>query len=189
MVKERKNSYSGDGKKLNIGCGANIRDGWVNLDCNDLPGVDVVHDIEKIPLPFGDDEFDIIRCDNILEHIEYIEVLKDIHRILKPGGKLIVRVPHFTTRINYSDPTHKKLFSIDTFDFFVDGMTDKNYYFDFHFSGMACKKIRFHKRGIFWLNRIIEPIINCSSKMQWFYELSFLARLFPASHIYIELIK
>ncbi|MFA5422253.1 MAG: methyltransferase domain-containing protein [Phycisphaerae bacterium] len=177
------------GKKLNLGCGSNIKPGWINLDCKDLPGVDVVHNIEDLPLPFGDNQFDVVRCDNVLEHIEYINLLKDIHRILKPEGLLIVRVPHFTTRLNYSDPTHKKLFSIDTFNFFVAGLTDKDYYFDFHFSRLALRKIRFYKKGIFWLNRLIEPVINCSPKMQRFYESSFLAGLFPANHIYAELIK
>ena len=56
-------------KKLNVGCGANIKTGWINMDCVELPGVDVVHDIENLPLPFEDEEFDEIRCDNILEHI------------------------------------------------------------------------------------------------------------------------
>ena len=176
-------------KKLNLGCGTNIKTGWINMDCADLPGVDVVHDIERVPLPFGSEEFDIIRCDNVLEHVDYIPVLKNLHRILKTKGCLIVRVPHFTARINYSDPTHKKLFSIDTFNFFVDGITDKNYYFDFHFSKIKCKKIRFLKKGIFWINRLIEPIINCSPRVQYFYECSFLSRIFPANHIYIEIIK
>lgn len=41
-------------KKLNIGCGSKNIQGWVNLDLKDIPGVDVVHDIENLPSPlFG----------------------------------------------------------------------------------------------------------------------------------------
>ena len=105
-------------KKLNLGSGKDIKDGWVNLDSAKLPGVDIVHDIEKLPLPFGDNEFNEILCQDILEHIEYIPVLKDIHRILKKGGKLTIRVPHFTSKSNFIDPTHKKRFSIYTFEMF-----------------------------------------------------------------------
>ena len=176
-------------KRLNLGCGRNIKTGWVNLDSANLPGVDIVHDIEKLPLPFNDEEFDEIRCDNILEHLEYIPVLKDLHRILKPGGLLTARVPHFTSRNNYVDPTHKKRFSIDTFDFFVNKKTDKSYYFDFYFSKIVSRRIKFYKKGIFWPNRIVEPLVNLSPKIQWWYESTYMCRLIPANDITVELIK
>jgi ubiquinone/menaquinone biosynthesis C-methylase UbiE len=72
-----------------------------------------------VPLPFKNEEFNEILCQDILEHTDYVPILRELHRILKPGGKLIIRVPHFTSRNNFIDPTHKKLFSINTFDFFV----------------------------------------------------------------------
>lgn len=178
-----------DIKKLNLGCGRNIKHGWINLDSAALDGVDVIHNIEYLPLPFKDEEFDLIRCDNILEHVNYIPVLQDLYRILKPNGQLEIRVPHFTSRNNYVDPTHRNSFSISTFDFFVKNQTDNDYYFDFHFSKITCRKIKFLKKGIFWFNRIIEPLVNLSSKSQIFYERSFLQSLFPANDIIVELIK
>ncbi|MBX4210680.1 class I SAM-dependent methyltransferase, partial [Candidatus Parcubacteria bacterium] len=105
--------------KLNLGSGTDIRAGWVNLDSAKLPGVDVVHDIQKLPLPFKDGEFDIILCRDILQHVDYTPILKDLYRILRPGGKLIIRVPHFTSKNNVIDPTHRSTFSVRTFDFFV----------------------------------------------------------------------
>jgi len=177
-------------KKLNLGCGRNIKNGWVNLDSVDIPGVDVIHDIEKLPLPFDDEHFDEIRCDNILEHVEYIPVLKDLYRILKPGGCLKIRVPHFSSRNNYVDPTHKKRFSVSTFEFFVaDSDYGKDYYFDFHFSKIASRKIKFYKKGIFWPNRIVEPLINLGPRIQWWYESTYMCRLIPANDIVVELIK
>jgi hypothetical protein len=53
-------------KKLNLGSGADIRTGWVNLDIGNITGVDIVHDIEKLPLPFDDDRFEEILCNDIL---------------------------------------------------------------------------------------------------------------------------
>jgi predicted SAM-dependent methyltransferase len=47
--------------KLNLGCGKDIRKGWTNLDCVNLPGVDIVHNINYLPLPFNDNEFDEIQ--------------------------------------------------------------------------------------------------------------------------------
>src|SRR3989338_8456713 len=144
-------------KRLNLGCGENIKEGWVNLDSAALPGVDVVHDIEKIPFPFKDGEFDEILCRDVLEHVEYIPVLRELYRILKPGGVLRVQVPHFTSRNNFVDPTHKKMFSVSTFDFFVKGTSkfaERAYYFDFSFSGIKSSRITFKRHGIFWPNRV-----------------------------------
>lgn len=46
------------------------------------------------PLPFGNDYFDTIVMDNVLEHIADPDfVLNEFGRVLKPGGKLIVGVP------------------------------------------------------------------------------------------------
>ena len=105
--------------KLNVGCGKDIREGWVNLDSVKLPGVDVCHDINLLPLPFADAEFDEILCKDVLEHVEYIPTLGEFHRILKSGGRLTIRVPHFTSKDAFSDPTHRKFFTSHTFRYFT----------------------------------------------------------------------
>jgi len=153
-----------------------------------LPGVDIVHNIQQLPLPFGDEEFDYILCQDILEHLEYIPVLKDIYRILEPGGILEIRVPHFTSRLNFIDPTHKKNFSIQTFQFFVkNSYGPRDYYFDFHFSNIIYSKITFGK-GIPY-NYVIEPIVNISEKTQILFEATFFSRIFPGNNIIIKIKK
>lgn len=177
-------------KRLNLGCGKDVRAGWVNLDKTALPGVDVAHDLEKIPLPFDNDAFDTILCQNILEHIDYIPVLRDLHRILKKGGSLIIRVPHFTSRRNYDDPTHKKMFSIRTFEYFVkDSRAGRDYYFDFHFEKILKSRILFEK-GFYGYNYLIEYGINAFRPLkETVFEATFLSRLFPAEQIAVTLIK
>ncbi|MCW6037307.1 class I SAM-dependent methyltransferase [Spirulina subsalsa FACHB-351] len=45
-------------------------------------------------LPFQDESFEVVTMLAVLEHIEYEqEILKEIKRILKPNGKLILTVP------------------------------------------------------------------------------------------------
>ncbi|TNE39990.1 MAG: class I SAM-dependent methyltransferase [Alphaproteobacteria bacterium] len=47
-----------------------------------------------LALPFADDTFDVVVCSEVLEHIpDYQQAVKEITRILKPGGKLAVSVP------------------------------------------------------------------------------------------------
>jgi ubiquinone/menaquinone biosynthesis C-methylase UbiE len=47
-------------------------------------------------LPFADNTFDAIVCSEVLEHVEnYLAILQEIRRILKPGGQLSVSVPRY----------------------------------------------------------------------------------------------
>lgn len=190
-----KKKASASSRKLNLGCGHDSKAGWVNLDIAPLPGVDVVHDIEKTPLPFGNESFDEILCNDILEHIDYPKVLKDLHRVLIPGGIVHIRVPHFTSKNNAIDPTHKRIFSIETFDFFCHGVTEGNkagryMYPDFVFNVATAPSITFeHSRTFFWYNKIIEWWVNTSRKRQQLYESTGLSCLFPAQNILITLKK
>ncbi len=170
-------------KRLNLGSGTDIRTDWVNLDRSALPGVNVVHDIEQLPLPFPNDSFDYVLCQDVLEHVDYIPLLRDLHRILRSGGALHIRVPHFTCAHAYGDPTHKRLFSSDTFCFFVTGNT-RSYYFDFSFARMEAMRICFGPRAYL----PIEWFVNLSRRTQIFYEASPL-RIFPASNVEVDLVK
>ena len=182
-------------KKLNLGCGNDIRSGWINLDSSALPGVDVVHNIERVPLPFTDGMFQEILCQDVLEHIDYIPVLKDLHRILEPGGILRIRVPHFTSRNNFVDPTHKKQFSVSTFSYFTQNEQDtksaeRQYYFDFHFSRIVSVELTFDRWSrLFLLNRLVGPIVNRNRRFQMLYEASGWSRLFPAQNILVSIVK
>lgn len=176
-------------KKLNLGCGTDIREGWINLDIARLDGVDVLHDINVLPLPFEDKYFEYILAQDILEHLEYIPLLKDLHRVLKRGSTVQIRVPHFTSRYNFNDPTHKKMFSSKTLDFFVTGASyGRDYYFDFHFSENLQTKIHFEK-GIYFWNYLIEPLVNLSKQTRTIYEATFFSRIFPAGMMTILLKK
>ena len=178
--------------KINFGCGTKIMPGWVNLDCAALPGVDVVHDLDKLPLPFENETVDEILCEDVLEHIEYAPMLKDCMRILVPGGRVRIEVPHFTSNNNFVDPTHRNMYSIKTFNFFAANTFEgknRSYYFDFKFSKIVDKQITFCKRSIYFYNRPIEWLVNCSAYMQLFYEATGFARLFPAENIWVTLVK
>jgi SAM-dependent methyltransferase len=170
-------------RKLNLGSGTDIRAGWVNLDRSALPGVDIVHDIEQLPLPFPSDSFDYVLCQDVLEHIDYIPLLRDIWRIMRTGGTLHIRVPHFTSSNAYGDPTHKRLFNSDTFGFFVAG-NSRSYYFDFSFARMEASRIHFGPRAYL----LLDWFVNLSRRTQTFYETSPL-RVFPASNVEVDLVK
>jgi SAM-dependent methyltransferase len=52
------------------------------------------HDVAR-PLPFADASFDVIWCSEVLEHLfDPGFALREMHRVLSPGGSLLVTVPH-----------------------------------------------------------------------------------------------
>lgn len=58
------------GIKLDVGCGANKAGAdFVGMDVRKLPGVDIVHNIEKFPWPIPDESCSLIVASHVLEHI------------------------------------------------------------------------------------------------------------------------
>ena len=76
--------------KLNLGCGYDCREGQINLDKEQKDGVEVVHDLNEIPLPFEDEKFDFILCQDVLEHVNVVLLMNEINRILKKGTITVI---------------------------------------------------------------------------------------------------
>jgi len=82
--------------KLNLGCGDDVREGYINIDVRKRKGVDIVRDVTKT-LPFKDKSCDEVLAQDILEHLipqDQEKLLLEINRILVNNGKLVVRTPN-----------------------------------------------------------------------------------------------
>jgi SAM-dependent methyltransferase len=178
-------------QRLNLGCGTDVRPGWVNLDIAPLHGVDVVHDLRRLPLPFDNGRFSEVLAKDVLEHLDYVPLLRELHRILAPGGALHVVSPHFTSAAVWLDPTHRTAFAIDTLRFFAAGerFAGRSYYFDFSFSGVENARIAFHRYRWQPWNYIVEAAVNARPSFQTYYEETALSRLFPAANVEVTLRK
>jgi SAM-dependent methyltransferase len=168
-------------KKLNLGCGKKIKKGYVNQDIVDLPGVDLVHDLNKFPWPFKKNQFDEVYCDNILEHLDSIlKPMEEIWRITKNKSKIEIIVPAFPSIGAAVDPTHKQFFTYLTFDYFSSDKPEMNFY--------THARFRIKSRKIIFPNslRFLTFLINLNEKMQKAYFLT-LSFIIPASFLYFEL--
>ncbi len=98
-------------KKINFGCGQYKKEGFINIDISPATYPDILHDLEKIPYPFEDESIDLVEADHVLEHLNNpLSVMKEIWRILKPGGRATIKVPHFSRGFSHAD--HKRGFDL-----------------------------------------------------------------------------
>lgn len=103
-------------KKLNLGCGNDYKEGWINVDLGDNIKKDIKHDLNKIPYPFKENSVDIILMKQSLEHLDYpVKVLQELVRICKNGARIMIYVPHATSYAFISGLQHKSLFTENTF--------------------------------------------------------------------------
>ena len=119
MERRLSESVTPSSAKLQLGCGHNLRVGWVNHEMIALPGVDVVHDLRQCPWPFPDQSFEQVYADNVLEHLpDTVGAMEEIYRITKPGANIFLGVPYWNSFEAWGDPTHTRVFTEETFEFF-----------------------------------------------------------------------
>jgi len=82
---------------LDIGSGPHPKpDSTDRMDMHQWVGVTKVHDLRHIPYPYEDNSADKIYLGDVIEHMTKFDapkVLKEINRILKPGGEFIITCP------------------------------------------------------------------------------------------------
>jgi len=105
--------------KLNVGCGKQYREGWVNIDVNPALKTDVCLDINK-PWPWPENSVDEIYCYHVLEHCkEYLLVLYEMWRVCKPNAIIKIGVPYVSSSLfNAVNPYHVNHFNEHSFRFF-----------------------------------------------------------------------
>ena len=170
-------------KILDIGCGNHKVKGAIGLDFVKIKGVDIVHDLNKIPYPFKDNSFEVIYANQVLECLEtpLDDILGELCRICKPKGRIKILVPHALSIGAFSDVTHKKFFTWFTFDYF--GLNEQSYY--------TKSRIKIIERRFLYMtgklsSKLLKPLEWIINKFPKIYS-HFFAFIFPISTLYFEL--
>jgi SAM-dependent methyltransferase len=82
-------------RRLHWGCGRTIAPGWINSDVLEAEGIDLPCNITK-GLPLPDAGLDYIACHHALQDLgiyEQVDAMKELRRVLKPGGVLRAGLP------------------------------------------------------------------------------------------------
>lgn len=108
--------------KLNLGCGRNIMEGWVNIDGVASPGVDLVWNLDEqhmLRLPYEDDSVDELLLSHVIEHLHYpLPLMQELHRVAKPGAIITIRCPYGSSDDADEDPTHVRRMYRGSFGYF-----------------------------------------------------------------------
>jgi SAM-dependent methyltransferase len=164
---------------LHLGCGRKYMKAAVNVDISPDVGADVVHDLAQMPWPLPSSAFREVHAFDVIEHLDDIlRSMEEIHRVCKPGARVFITGPHFSSANAFTDPTHRHQFSYFTFDYFGDA------------HGLAFySKARFTRRRVqivFYpslANKIVHRLANrrpAAYEQRW-------AWMFPAWFLSVEL--
>lgn len=99
------------GIRLDIGGGGNPQEGFVNMDRQQLPEVDIVWNWDDRPWPLPDGSVLVAIASHVVEHVNpvngnFVEWMDEVWRVLKSGGEFAIALPHGRSSGYLQDPTH-----------------------------------------------------------------------------------
>jgi len=166
---------------LELGCGPKkgTDETAIHLgaDILDLPGVDIVADLNQGLSFLPDASIDEVHASSFFAHLDQFELLmREIVRVLKPNGLCRAYVPHFSNPYYYSDYTHRRFFGLYTFFYFVDSKRQLRRKVPTFYgpTRIHIDSIKYVFKSPFRLRKIWKrfwgALFNSSSWMQEFYE-------------------
>ncbi|CAN6134411.1 Methyltransferase type 11 [Methylophilaceae bacterium] len=181
------------GLMLNLGAGNDKVEGYYNVDFIDLPGTDLIADLNKPLEQLPDNSVDAIVSRGSFEHIKnFMGLMVELHRVCKNNADINTIVPHFSNPYYYSDPTHVQPFGLYTMHYFMDesiqfGRKVPDYYTKARYK-VEKITIMFYREKL--IDKILEPIlsriVNLNIHTQDIYERRF-CYLYPAWQIKYEM--
>ncbi len=113
-----------------MGCGHNRLSGFINVDAVAVCNPDEVWDLERTPWPWPDGCAEEVRFIHALEHMGgdpkvFLAIMTELYRIMAPGGRVEIHVPHPRHDNFLNDPTHVRAITPDLLSLFDRELNDR----------------------------------------------------------------
>lgn len=95
--------------RIDLGCGPNKKEGFIGADRIKFDNVDVILEIGGEKWPWKDNSVTEAHASHLVEHFgqrQRTHFVNELYRVLIPGGKATIIVPHWASMRAYGDPTH-----------------------------------------------------------------------------------
>jgi SAM-dependent methyltransferase len=157
-------------RHLDLGCGTRPRNPY---ECEELHGLDIreglsapgarsiaAANLSRDPIPFPDRHFDSVSAYDFLEHVPrvsadgpggasrfpFIELMNEVWRVLKPGGRFYAVFPAYPHPLAFCDPTHVNVLTDKSHRYFT-GTSPMGAMYGFHGRFEMLRQHRIHPRG------------------------------------------
>ena len=115
---------------LNLGCGYNRREGWINVDFFEHCQPDLLYDLESLPWPWASDSVDRVRFIHSLEHMGrepsvFLGIMQELYRVCRNDAEIEVVVPHPRHDHFLGDPTHVRVITPELLHLFDRSACDE----------------------------------------------------------------
>ena len=114
-------------KKLDLGCGANKKPGFLGVDISPDVGADFIQDLNVYPYQFEDNSVFEIFTSHFVEHVHDIKAfMEECWRMLVPMGMMTIVAPYYSSVRAFQDYTHVRPISEMTFLYFNKEWMEQN---------------------------------------------------------------
>lgn len=182
---------------LELGCGAHKKHHEaIGIDAIDYDGVDIVGDVHDVLSRIPEKSVSAVYSYHFFEHVEDIErLMEGLAHVLKPEGRLVIAVPHFSNPYYYSDYTHKRPFGLYSLSYLSeDNLFARKvpHYSKRIFYQLTAVNLYFKSPRPFYirwaLKRMVQMLVNINRFTLEFYEEN-LCYLIPCYEVKYELLR
>lgn len=141
--------WADDNKLLKIELGGRMaaKPGFTTLDLKDA---DIIADLNE-RWPFEDNSVGCVRSYDVFEHLkDSLHTMKELYRVLAPGGYAFIQVPSTDGRGAFQDPTHVSFWNENSFLYYTDRFWAKYIDTPVRFQSIRLYTTEKDKRGVCW---------------------------------------